>query len=166
MSRRIEWHSGRFWEGRTGTAHEVIVDRPDTSDATATLGAWFLRCPHQSIGWECYVLSVIHLRPIPKVRPAVIRAPGATHELIIIALDPDKDPSPDPTTWHHLVPINLMEQFQVPTDADAVELLDASVRAVLDGELWAEPPLSGQVEPWRTVIIKTSAHARGEEHAP
>jgi len=51
-------------------------------------------------------------------------------------------------------------------DEAAVELLDLAVRAVLDGRLWAEAPLSGQVEPWRTVLIKTSAHARGEEHAP
>jgi hypothetical protein len=31
-------------------------------------------------------------------------------------------------------------------------------------EQWVEPPLSGQKEPWHTVLIRSAAHLRGEPH--
>jgi hypothetical protein len=34
------------------------------------------------------------------------------------------------------------------------------------GILPAEPPLAGAVEPWRTCLLKSAAHQRGEVHAP
>lgn len=158
---------GKTLRGPAGTAielHPVELDRPDQA---ATLATWWLECPGQSPAWSHYVLSIIHLRPIPGVKPAHVRVPGATHEVMLLALDPAKEPRPDDTaTWSFLRPHNLMEQVQLPGDTEAVEMLELCIPLVLDGRLWAEAPLAGQVEPWRTVLIKTAAHARGEEHAP
>jgi len=160
-------HRGRALNGPAGTAVEVVVDEVDVPDHAATLAVWFLTCPGQSPAWGSYLLSVIHLRPIEGVRPAVVQVPGATHEAALAALSPDGHPTPDdPRSWHPLAPYNVMEQVVVPDDRSAVELLERAAQAVLDGVLWAEPPLSGQVEPWRTVLAKTAAHARGEVHAP
>lgn len=159
---------GRRLSGPLGAGYEcLLVDDPDIPDQQATVTSWFLDCPAQSPAWSHYLLSIIHLRPIPGVRPAVIREPHATHEVMVIALDPRGNPHPEDTeTWRFLTPVNVCEQVQLPSDADAVELAADCARAVVNGVLWAEPPLSGQKEPWRTVLLKTAAHARGEEHAP
>lgn len=160
-------HTGRVRTGRAGTATEVVIDEYGSIDETATLASWFLHCPLQSPAWDHYAISVIHLRPIEgQTKPATITLPHASHQLFIVALDPTEHPTADDlTSWRFLHPINLAEQFEVPSDALAVHLLEASVDAVLAGMLWAEPPLSRQVEPWRSTIIRTSAHLRGEAHA-
>lgn len=160
---------GRLLEGPVGSAREVHVEweEGDPPDRHATLGSWFLTCPGQSPAWDHYSLGLIHLRPIPGARPPVVRVPGATHELILLALNPERQPrEDDPETWHFLTPVNVMEQFTVPSDDAARELLGLAALSVVEGVLWAEAPLSGQVEPWRSAVVKTSAHLRGEEHAP
>lgn len=165
MTRRS--HTGRVRTGCFGTATEIVIDEHGSIDETATIGSWFLHCPGQSPAWDHYVISVVHLREIPgQTRAATITLPHATHQMFIVALDPGALPTADDlTSWRFLHPINLAEQFQVFGDIAAIHLLEASVDAVLAGMLWAEPPLSGQVEPWASTIIRTSAHLRGEEHA-
>jgi hypothetical protein len=160
-------HRGRTMTGPAGTAVEVIIDEVAVPDHAATLATWFLHCPGQSPAWDKYLLSAVHLRPIEGVRPAAVNLPGATHEVLLLALVPDAGPTPDdPSTWVPMQPFNLMEQVVMPDDESTVVMLEMAVQAVLDGVLWAEPPLSGQVEPWLTALVKTSAHARGEAHAP
>jgi hypothetical protein len=160
---------GEQLRGPAGHAHELLLGKPDwwtRPEQQATLAAWFLNCPGQSPGWDRYLLSVIHLRPIPRARPAAILVPGATHEVILFALDPIRRPQPTrPHSWKPLLPINVMEQVQLPDDDAARTLLRGAARAVMDGLLPAEPALSGAVEPWRTSMIRTAAHLRGEEHA-
>ena len=158
---------GELITGPAGTAQRVHFKRRsgDPIAWSATLATWFLVCPGQSIAWDRYALHVIHLRPIPGSPPAHIRVPDATHEVMLTALDPHGRPRPDsPASWRPLQPINLEEQIQLPDDAAAVELLAVCAQAVVDGYLWAEAPLAGQREPWRTTLIQTSAHARGEPH--
>lgn len=146
-------------EGPAGSATPA-VGAPD-----ATVAAWFLTCPGQSPAWDKYALGIVHLREQDGVQQAKITTPGATHEVLLIALDPDTNPTAHAATWHHLRPCNVVEQVQLTDDQGAVELLELCARSVVDGLLWAEPPLSGQVEPWRTTLIRTSAHLRGEPHA-
>jgi hypothetical protein len=160
---------GRTFTGPAGVAVEVLHEwePDDPPDVQGTVATWFLRVPEQSPGWDRYLLSVVHLRPIDGVRPAVVRVPHATHEVLLLALDPAVDPQPtDVESWRFLRPVNVCEQIELPHDDAARVLLGLAARAVVAGVLWAEPPLSGQLEPWRTVLIRTSAHLRGEEHAP
>jgi hypothetical protein len=154
--------------GPTGTAQEVLMDgEPGQPAWVATQAIWFLDCPGQSVAWDRYILIVDHLRPIPETPPANLRFPSATHEVTLAALDPGRSPVPtDHETWVMLHPLNVSEQVEVPNDDEARLLARLAAQAVVDGTLWAEPPLSGQKEPWRTSLIKSAAHARGEEHAP
>jgi hypothetical protein len=157
---------GEQMRGPAGHAHEVVTIKVDQPDQQATLATWFLNCPGQSAAWDRYLLSVIHLRPIAGVKPAGIRVPGATHEVVLVALDPDKHPHPTkPRTWAFLRPVNVAEQITLPDDNAARHVAKLAARAVVDGVLPAEPALSGAIEPWRTTLIRTSAHLRGEEHA-
>lgn len=161
---------GRVIEGPFGSATEVLWDAVTVADWGATLATWFLDCPGQSPAWRHYGLSIIHLRPIEgESKPATIRIPHATHEVLLVAYDPydpELDPRPDDVeTWRFLMPVNVMEQIELPSDQAAVELLELCARAVVNGILPAEPMLAGAVEPWRTVLLRTAAHLRGEEHA-
>jgi hypothetical protein len=154
-------------DGPAGTAQEVTATKLRRPDEAATVAAWFLHCPGQSAAWDRYMLYVIHLRPIPGVKPAVVHVPHATHEVVLVALDPERNPVPaKPKTWSFLHPLNVVDQVTVPSDDAAQSLARDCAQAVVDGRLPAEPPLSGAVEPWRSALIKTSAHLRGEGHAP
>lgn len=159
---------GTMFSGPAGSAVEVVMrGKPDRPDWEATLAVWFIDCPGQSPAWRHYLLSIIHLRPIEGVKPAIIRFPHATHEVLVAALDPTKNPRPlKPKSWSLLRPINVMEQVQLDNDDQARQLARDAAWATANGVLPAEPPLAGAIEPWRTALIKTAAHARGEAHAP
>jgi len=99
------------------------------------------------------MLSAVHLRMIGGVKPAVIREPGATHEFMMMAMDPQKHPDPlKPESWSYLRPANLAEQVKLRDDSAALMLLDWCATNIAEGRLWAEPALSGQVEPWRSFL--------------
>jgi len=155
---------GERLTGRAGDATEITFGPDDgTIDQEATVATWFIDAPGQSPAWRHYVLGVVHLRPIEgQTRPPVVTEAGATHEIIMYACDPELDPTPDDMeSWEPLRPLNLVAQFQVPDDEAARSLLRLTAQAVVEGRLWAEPPLSGQTEPWHTIISQTSAHFRG-----
>jgi hypothetical protein len=70
-----------------------------------------------------------------------------------MAYDPAKNPTPtDVSSWRMLQPINLAEQITLPNDAAAMRILHECATGIVGGQLWAEPPLSGQVEPWRSYL--------------
>ena len=155
---------GERLSGPAGFATEIIFTNPPESSATVV--SWFLDCPGQSPAWRHFRLSIVHLRPSVALKPAHVMFPGATHEVTLFALDPERNPKPeDPRSWLRLSPINVCEQVSLPDDARAMALLRSCARAVVLGDLPAEPALSGAVEPWHTSLIRTSAHLRGEEHA-
>lgn len=146
---------GSCIQGAAGTARELLVDREcsDPPDWRAHIGGWFIEAPGQSPAWQHYLLSAIHLRPIEGVKPAVIREPGATHEFLLLAMDPARNPHPEnPDSWSYLRPYNLMQQVIASNDAAVAKILDGAARAVAEGRLWAEPPLSGMFEPWRSYL--------------
>jgi hypothetical protein len=157
--------SGQVYVGGAGRATEILhtLEPSDPPDVSATLGAWFLQCPGQSPAWQHYHLSVIHLRPILGVKPATINRQGATHEVMLAALDPKYNPLPDDMgTWHWLLPLNFVGQLELPSDENAKTVLDILARAVADGFLWAEPPLSLQREPWESQLRHLEEHAKGK----
>jgi hypothetical protein len=155
---------GECLNGVAGSAVELITEGPmDRPEHGATLSAWFLRCPNQSPAWDCYMLTVIHLRPIPGSSPAEIERAGATHQMLLIALAPDKKPVPgDPDSWQFLHPVNLSYQAVFRSDADAVEALRTCAKEVVDGRLWAEPPLSHMIAPWDQFIEERNNAPRGQ----
>jgi hypothetical protein len=78
---------------------------------------------------------------------------GVSHEFVLLALDPSKKPEPtNHNTWDPLHPFNLVQQVKVHDDSAAANLLNLCAAGVANGQLWAEPPLSGQVEPWKSFL--------------
>jgi hypothetical protein len=147
--------TGKEFVGVAGRATEIVhtLEAGDRPDFGATLAMWFLDCPMQATAWRHYNLAIIHLRPIEGVKPAIIRSPGATHEVMLFALNPKLNPSPtNAKSWQYLSPYNFLGQLKLPSDEEAKRGLEAMARDVANGRLWAEPPLSMQREPWETVL--------------
>lgn len=155
---------GKVHVGAAGRATELLfaLEPGDRPDWNATVAMWFLDCPGQSPAWRHYGLSIIHLREIKGVGPAHITREGATHEVILTALDPEKNPAPTGReTWSWLRPINFCGQLRLPSDEQAREVIEYLAKGTADGYLWAEPPLSGQVEPWQGQLRLLEEHVAG-----
>lgn len=129
--------------GVAGRAWKVALDAPWVKSApNSTLVAWFLCVPSAHPFWSWYSISVIHLRDMEGVKPAIRQYPEAEYELIVIALDPGPDRNnhveydPDgsePTKL--LMPPNHVIQFHGLSDEQAAELGDRLAMAVCRGLL-------------------------------
>lgn len=140
-SKAPSWHVPPTYAGRTGRAWHVDLSklvhaRPDTE---ATIASWILNVQAAHPFWSWWFLATVHLRPIPGAKPAHVVLPGATHELLVMALDPAHEP-PNPAAFreddvHGLRPIDVTQQYVVRNDADAVDLAELCARACCDGVL-------------------------------
>lgn len=136
-------------------------------DADGTVIGWLLHAPGAHPFWNYYAIAVIHLRPIDGVRPPTIRVEGATHELMIIALNPEK-PLPDldavgrgEASFEFLTPIDVVEQFSVRDDAEAARLGELAIRVCVDG--LASPDQDWRSW-WKRAIAETAEHFRAGRH--
>lgn len=156
--------TGEIHAGPAGSATQVVVSDigpDDRQDIKGTVGVFFIHAPGQSPIWDKYFLSVVHLRDIPGAKPAILADPHATHEFHLGALDPDNDPSPErPMEWVLLHPLNLVWQTSLPDDVSALYMLEECAKKLVAGELWAEPPLAGQREPWRSFLQSLNARRK------
>lgn len=112
--------------------------RGEVPDWNGHVAGWIVEAPWANVMWHSYLVSVIHLRPIPGVRPPVIHLPGATHEMMVIALDPGC--ARDPTVVNgdgaaFLTPLNFVGQFIAEHDAAALERVERDVLEIVDGNL-------------------------------
>jgi hypothetical protein len=156
---------GEVLHGPAGIAREIIPIEAGTAAQSASLRGWLLTCPGQSAHWEYYLLSVIHLRPIPGTPPAHIRFPHCTHEVILFALDPRKGPRADrPDTWWSVTPSYVEEQVQLRDDENAIVLSRRAALKVVAGELPAVTTTKN-AEPWVSTLLQMAAELRGEAHA-
>lgn len=154
--------------GAYGTARRVPRDRYRDSHP-AGLNAWIITAPCWHPIWSQYQLGVVSLADIPGVPPARLQRPGVTHELNVVALNPDHGPYdarhlPD-EGLHFLTPVNIAEQFTT-TDEQARNLAQLCARAVVDGLLipeTADAP-DGIRAAWRSSIHQTLAHDHDPHH--
>lgn len=114
-----------------------VSDNDDCSVA-----AWVVFCPWAHMLWSYYYISAVHLRPTAKFPSPKILLMGATHEIFVAALDPQKVPNLDNpcNTW--LKPLNFAGQWIVnernnPIDLDKAAALKVrrSVEEILSGVL-------------------------------
>jgi hypothetical protein len=136
-------------------------------DHDGTVGAFLVHAPSAHPLWDHYGVSMIHLRPIPGVRPAVITVPGATHEFMIVSLDPNEPlPSLDATApdWkmRWLSPIDVVEQFAAADDVVADQVLELAVQAICNGHI---SPDQDYRSLWKHAIAETAAHFRDGTHS-
>lgn len=148
------------------------IPLPDTPAAAETLCMWVITAPAYHPFWSQYVLGVVRLRfDTPGFPDPVLKFPGATHELHVLVLDPERGPytvksvvaSNFALTY---VGVNIAEQFEA-TDEEMLEVAGRCAQGVVFGVL---NPETGDAparirEDWLATITVTLAHMRGEPHA-
>ena len=127
-----------------------------------TIAGYLVHAPYAHPFWGWYTMAVIHLRPVEGLPPAAVSLPGATHELAILAIDPRVCPEPTPEMategqYPFLMPPDVMEQFMVLDDQQAVSLLENCVQAVVQGRISPDSDFRSR---WAKVIANTSEHYR------
>lgn len=154
--------------GEYGTA--VRIPRENWPEKMAQLSTWIITAPCWHIFWSQYLITVVSLATFPDIDPPHLQFPGATHELIVLTLNPDHGPydaracTPEnPVTF--MPPHNVCEQF-VTTDERAIEVCDLLARAVIDGLMCPETieDPQGVQAAWRQSISVTLDHFRDPSH--
>lgn len=136
--------------------------------ARTTLACWLLESMAFSPAWNQWALTVITLADVDGIGPAHKAFVGATHEMLLLALDPRKPWSQEQASqglgFYHLSPANYVDQFEA-TDDEMVTLAAWMAWGMVNGHLQVEPNGSRDRESWLTSATKTLAHIRGEAHA-
>lgn len=141
-------------EGPAGTALRVrALDRP----GAAVVDQWLLHCPGQGPAWEWFDVACFHLRQVDGGPGLGVVRPGASHEVLVRALDPDGVPDVErPGEWRHVVPLNVVHQIVVSSDTVARSVTGLAVELVLTGVLCPAPPWTGYSEPWASTLDRLS----------
>ena len=113
---------------------EAIRAKEDANPEDCTLMSYIVSAPWAHPVWSNYQISVITLADKPGVRPAVIRKTGATHEIMVLALNPKYVPETDGPP-HYLSPINFAGQYIAQDDKEAKNILTKTVKMVVRAEL-------------------------------
>lgn len=99
-----------------------------------TVAAWIVCAPYAHPFWSHYSVICVSLRDVPGCQPPVIRMAGATHEVIVHALNPEHEPAIDDYP-RLLLPPNFVGQFIEPSDEAARERIRQTVQDVIDAKL-------------------------------
>lgn len=149
------------WTGYYGTAHHIPADAYTTLPATQDF--WIITGPHWSPAWTQYMLGLVTLADVAGVGPARLHRPGVTHELLVVALNPDHGPYNTDTVRanqiHTLRPVNVCEQF-IASDDQARNITALCAKACVDGVLSPEPGDGAGIlrDGWRHAIKLTLEH--------
>lgn len=157
--------------GARGTAEPCPLD--GVPDSSATVAVWLLTCPGRHPVWSQWALSAVTLAPVDGYPPAKITVEGATHELLLFAIEPQIVVDPNARLWeprdvgefakHMLTPVNIVEQVRLGSDEQARELTSLLAQAVAHGVL--DPETADSPERtrryWSSTIARTIEHHRG-----
>lgn len=162
-------------QGPCGTATRLPVPA-DTPRFGQTVCHWLLTAPVYHPLWTQYLLACVRLDDnAAGFPPPRLQFVGATHELLVLALNPERGVQDETTMAGYaeaggglpfLTPINIAEQFQA-TDDEMVQVCNLACLAVVNCRLNPETDHTSQhgQEGWLAAVTKTLAHIRGEEHA-
>lgn len=119
-------------EGTHGKAWRIILYKEgESAPPKQAIVDWLVEVPEAHPFWHSYWLALFQLADLDG---AVIYLPGATHELVVHALDPMI-----PRRIHgipkHLEPPNFCAQIISESDFDAEARITESVREMINGTL-------------------------------
>jgi hypothetical protein len=147
---------------------------PDVPRAAQTVDMWLITAPVFHPLWSQYHMACVRLDDdVPGFPPPVRQFDGATHEFLIVALNPEFGPFDEASMAEYgrsgrlplLTPINVAHQFTA-SDDEMREVCSLAARAVVNGYLNPETADAPDRirEDWLASIVKTLAHIRGEPH--
>lgn len=157
--------------GRAGRAW--ALSRPESTkrpDHAASLASYVVNVPGAHAYWSWWMVTMIHLRDIPGVRPAHKDYSEAEYEFSIVSLDPTHGEPPDIDGFelgtcegfHHLTPPDVVKQFHSVTDDVVKTIALLAIRAICDGRLSPDQDFRSR---WNQTIDDTVAHYVAGKHA-
>lgn len=120
---------------------------------------WNMALPGQHMLWKRYTIQAVHLRPMEGSSPAVINVPGATHELHVLAIDPEY-PQRDFESGgvSILTPPNYCIQIVCSSDQHCAWLVEQLAKRCVEYHLLAEiEGIRGAKEMWDTKVTSLLA---------
>lgn len=157
-------------KGAHGRAWRGDLDEGMRAKWPAALDLWLVHAPAAHPFWKYFIVSAVSLADAPNTPPAVVARPGATHELMVIALDPTFTPeqawcSEGEERWSRFMlrPLNLAAQVVDLTDEQMNELAYLFVRACCYGQASPDDDHRGH----NLALLDTTAdHLRRGMHVP
>lgn len=139
---------------------------PDSPTKAAAISSWLVNMPGAHAFWSYWTLNIISLKDLPGVPPAKKHYPEAEYEFMILAIDPERCPTPDPDRiivegYPHLTPIDVIEQFHGISEMDCRRLAEGAIRAILSGQV---SPDQDYRSIWKTLIAGTVQHFAEGRH--
>ena len=132
----MQGKGGRAWQIDLDALRKRIgEDKPD-----ATIGEWLIECPSAHPLWHSYVIALISMRPVVGLDTPIFFLDGATHEILLVALDPTKPRLPIilgevSFLASSLEPLNFAAQFIEIDDALAIDRIRKTVADICAGGL-------------------------------
>lgn len=108
---------------------------PNAEEA-GVVSAWILDVPGVHKSWHRWLLGAVHMRPMPGVPSMFVTSPGATHEIMVAAIDPSHEPDVDSTARPPLlIPADVIVQLALDSDEHCARLVDRCAKLVVEGVL-------------------------------
>ena len=120
---------------------------------------WIIKAPWMHMCWEYHYVGLIHLRDVEGHEPANIQFQGATHELIVLAMNPDAEPSFSEPQF--LTPISIAQQFVAENDAEALEKIEFLLNPIAEGRLSVDSDFRST---WQHMLLDHDIHFYREQY--
>lgn len=127
--------AGKAWKG---DIEAMRVSAKAKRGEDATVCCWVVEAAWAHPLWHSYWLVLIHLRSLPNQKREIkFYLEGATHELWLYALDPDKPRQEmlDTGRMKLLTPMNFSAQIIEDSDQVAAYLIEQAVKDICAGKL-------------------------------
>lgn len=127
--------AGRAWRFDCDAIHAgQLAMHGKAPPRELSIASWAVYAPNSHPIWPCVAVLGISLRDVPGWPAAKINMPGATHEVFVLALDPNEpirlDEGPIP-----LRPSNFAGQFIAASDEQAAAMIESAVQEICAGTL-------------------------------
>jgi hypothetical protein len=115
---------------------EAVRAKLGTNNDDATVASWIVYAPWSHPFWPYVLIAAVHLRDLPgQSKPPTVHLAGATHEIFVVAMNPDNYPPKIGDFNQLLSPINFSGQWIAASDEDAANRVEATVREICEGKL-------------------------------
>jgi hypothetical protein len=123
--------NGRAWKSDIAA---VARRYPGGPPHELTVVSWVVEARWAHPLWHSYFLCAISLREVPGWPPAQINLAGATHEVMLYALDPNHKRALN-DRHRYLQPSNFHGQWKAESDEAAAAFIEETVKLILNGQL-------------------------------
>lgn len=150
---KVTWAEDGMHVGEHGMCRELAFEMEAGDENiypghVAQLAAWIIEAPDRHPVWHSYLGTLTTLVELEALGPTHKNFPAATHEIIMLALNPEHpyeapilgtDEMAPAWPFHYLTPPNVVAHFVCTSDDIAGQVGNVAAVAVADGRLAIEP---------------------------